>query len=206
MDSEYEKGVRAGLIFGCAVQGTTYSNFKKAAHCLRECEKNKSVQKMLAKIASYICKNAGEEFNKTAAIYDAIDKHGGVETAYAYNMYIEPALKTLSKVPDFTKQAGILSSIVGGLKGAVTKTPDLIYKLALLGAIGGAGVGTLGWSLSRDISDDDATAKAKHEQAKLYKRIAQDLQKRIDAQQDMSASNKKVRKIAEEEDSADYVL
>lgn len=199
MNKNYNTGFRAGLAFGCAKEGVSATTLRKSAACVKECTASAPVQIQLAKIASHICRAAGPEFVKTAAIYDAIVAREGVYTSLAREMYIEPVVHTLSGLQ---KNAGILTDTAS----AIGAGQDVLYKAMLLGALGGAGVGTLGWTLLRDVKEDDATAEVKHEQAKMYRRIAKDLQKRIDAQASADKDTKKLRKTIEEEEAGNYVL
>lgn len=208
MDSLYELGYRTGLAFGCASQGTTAAQLKKSATCVKACLQDESVQAILTKLASLIFSEAGEGFEKQAAVYEVMSNRPGARSKYVVDTYIAPVLDTLAAC-SMQKQAKVpfgLSDIISGAAGAAGAAQDFVYKSALLSAIGGAGLSALGWHLFRDMKEDDASALAKHEQAKMYRRIAKDLQKRIDAQEDSDPDRKKLRKTLEEEGAGDYVL
>lgn len=208
MDPLYELGYRTGLAFGCAAKGTTASQLKKSATCVKTCLQDASVQSMLAKIASVIFTNAGAGFEKQAAAYNIMSERPGTRTKYVVDTYLAPVLDTLSAC-GMQKEAKVpfgISDLISGAAGAAGAAQDFVYKSALLSAIGGAGLSALGWHLFRDMKEDDASAIAKHEQAKMYKRIAKDLQKRIDAQEDSDPDRKKLRKTIEAEAEGDYVL
>lgn len=198
----YDLGFKAGLAFGCASNGVSATTLRKSAACTRACAQNNAVQVQLAKIAGHICRNAGPDFTKLAATYDAIVNRQGTQTKVARAMFIEPVLHTLAGI---TKTAG-LGELLTGAVNTVNAGQDMVYKSALLSALAGAGLGTLGWTIFRDIKEDDATAEAKHEQARMYRRIAKDLQKRIKAQAETDKDMRKLRKTIEEEGDSNYVL
>ena len=200
--NDYNLGFKTGLAFGCASNGVSATTLRKSASCVDVCLKAPEVQVQLAKIASFILRAAGPEFTKTASAYDVIIQRNGVESKVGREMFIEPVAHTLASLE---KSAGIADAVAAPLKIANTGY-EAIYKSALLSAIAGAGLGTIGWTLFRDVKEDDANAEAKLEQAKMYRRIAKDLQKRIDAQTDSAKANSKFRKDIENEGESDYVL
>ena len=201
--NDYTLGFKTGLAFGCATSGVSATTLRKSAACTDACMAAPAVQVQLAKIASTICTNAGPGFEKTAALYDTIVRRNGVESKLSQELYLEPVVCTLANLE---KSAGIISDLVNAPIRVAGAGADAVYKSAILSAIAGAGIGTLGWSLFRDVKEDDATAEAKLEQAKMYRRIAGDLQKRLDAQAETSKDTKKLRKQIEEESDSGYVL
>lgn len=211
--NDYNLGFKTGLAFGCASNGVSATTLRKSASCVDVCLKAPEVQVQLAKIASFILHAAGPEFTKTASAYDVIIQRNGVESKVGREMFIEPVAHTLAGLE---KSAVIADAATAPLKFATEAVAaplkiantgyEAIYKSALLSAIAGAGLGTIGWTLFRDVKEDDANAEAKLEQAKMYRRIAKDLQKRIDAQTDSAKANSKFRKDIENEGESDYVL
>ncbi len=201
--NDYDLGFKTGLAFGCAAAGVSATTLRKSAACTTVCMEAPAVQVQLAKIASAICHRAGDGFEKTAALYDTIVQRNGVTSKVSQDLFLAPVAHTLANLE---KSAGILSDLVNAPIRVAGAGADAVYKSALLSAIAGAGVGALGWSLFRDVKEDDATAEAKIEQAKMYRRIAGDLQKRLDAQASTDKSTKKLRKQIEEESDSGYVL
>lgn len=203
--SHYKQGYKMGLALGCATHGVTAAELRKKASKAYVCENDATFQKALAGIAETIFVRAGEDFKKSAAVYATIGKIEQPLTKFATATFISPILQTLASEETratLVKEAGLLKSIVGAGGALVNNTQEALYKLAILSLIGGGAAGILAHTASRHMREDNAEAEAKKEQAKHYRRIAKDLQKRIDATTSTSEFKKKI----EDEGESDYVL
>jgi len=201
MNGAYNFGLSLGkYIFakkaGVSTEVFDYINYKADADL-----NDKSTQLGLAKFAANNLGN--DEYSKN--IYRAIYKNGGCITKYASNLFFKPVIKAIqgSNMEKHAFLNAITSSVSDTAKAILKNAPDLAYKSILVGGLGGAGLSALGWALYRDVAQKDADVDSKIEQAKLYKRIAEDLQKKVDAKKDKKNSTKK---IVEAYGDADYVL
>lgn len=203
--SDYKLGYEIGLALGCATHGVSSAHLRKQAAKAYTCEHDLTFQKTLAGIAETIFIKAGSEFKKEAAIYAQISKAEQPLTKYATATFITPVIKSLaeaSKQDALVKEAGWFKDILGAGGTMINGTQEALYKLALLGLIGGGTAGVIANMASRHMREDNAEAEAKKDQARHYRRIAKDLQKRIDATTSKSDFKKKV----EAEEESDYVL
>lgn len=211
--SDYKLGYECGLALGCAVHGISAAALRKKASLAHTCANDLTFQKAIAKVAETIFTKSGEEFEKSAAIYNAIANSPEPLSTPTQEMFLTPVLETLAKAArqdEFVKESSFgLGSITGPIKDIISSAGSLVggaqeglYRLALLGLIGGGAGGVLANVASRHMREDSAKAEAKREQAKHYRRIAEDLQKRIDAKAEPS----KLRKKIEDEEEGDYVL
>ena len=203
--SDYTNGYKLGLALGCATNGITAAELRKKAALSYTCTHDAIFQKALAGIAETIFLKAGDEFKKSAALYSIIGSKEYPLTKYATATFITPVLQTLakeSKRDSLVKEASTIKSIIGAGGALVNNTQEALYKLALLSLIGGGTAGIIAHTASRHMREEDAEAEAKKMQAKHYRRIAKDLQKRIDAEMSKSDLKKKI----EAEDESDYVL
>lgn len=203
--SDYKLGYEIGLALGCATHGVSPAHLRKQAAKAYTCEHDLTFQKALAGIAETIFIKAGSEFKKEAAIYAQVGKSEQPLTKYATATFITPVLESLaeaSRQDALVKEAGWFTDIIGAGSAAVNGTQEALYKLALLGLIGGGTTGVIANMVSRHMREDNAEAEAKKDQARHYRRIAKDLQKRIDATTSKSDFKKKV----EDEEESDYVL
>lgn len=203
--TDYTLGYRMGLALGCATQGVTPATLRKQASKAEACLQNISFQQAIAGIAETIFVKAGSDFEKSAAIYATIRKQQTPLTKFATATFITPVIQTLSAAAQhdaLVKEASLLKSLGSAVSGLWGGTQDVLYKLALLGLIGGGTAGVVANIAGRHMREEDAEAEAKKEQAKHYRRIAKDLQKRIDATTNKSEFKKKI----ENEDESDYVL
>lgn len=203
--TDYTLGYRSGLALGCATRGVTASSLRKQASKAATCMSDINFQKAIAGIAETIFVKAGDEFNKSAAIYATIRERKEPLTKFATATFIEPVIQTLAAAAQYdsmTKEASWIKSISSAIGGLWGGTQDVLYKLALLGLIGGGTAGVVANIAGRHMREEDAEAEAKKEQAKHYRRIAKDLQKRIDATTNKSEFKKKI----EDEDESEYVL
>lgn len=202
--SDYKLGYEFGLALGCATRGITPATLRKQASKAYTCENDIHFQKAIAGIAETVFLRAGEEFKKSAALYATIGKTETPLTKYATAMFITPVLDVLSaeaKQEELVKEASWIKNIIGAGGALANNTQELLYKLALLGLIGGGTAGVVANIASRHMREDDAEAESKKEQAKHYRRIAKDLQKRLDA-----TTKSEFKKTVEAEDESDYVL
>lgn len=203
--SDYKLGYEIGLALGCATHGISPATLRKQASKAHVCEHDLMFQKALAGVAETIFIKAGSEFKKEAAIYAQISKSEQPLTKYATATFITPVLESLakaSKQDSLVKEANWFKNIIGAGGALVNNTQEALYKLALLGLIGGGTAGVIANIASRHMREDNAEAEAKKDQARHYRRIAKDLQKRIDATTGKSDFKKKV----EDEEESDYVL
>lgn len=201
MNDAYNFGLSLGKYIFAKKAGVNtnvfdYINYKAEADLY-----DKDTQLSLAKLAF----NNLESDAYTKSIYKTIYKNGGCITKYATALFFEPIIKSIqdSNIEKHAFLNTITSSVSDTAKAILKNAPDLAYKSILVGGLGGAGLSALGWALYRDVAQKDADVDSKLEQAKLYRRIASDLQKKVDAKKDKKDSTKK---IVEAYGDADYVL
>lgn len=211
MNKNATLGYKFGVALGCAVNGVKLSDVMTKAAKVETCLDSPVIQQTLAKIAATIFTNAGSEFTPEAAFYTAMTARQAPYTPFVKQAYLEPVLEMLAHGKEtLEKTASILpfdiGSIIDNTGKVISGSQELLYKLALIGALGGAGLGAAGWAVGRDMRADDAKAVAKLEQAKHYRQIAKDLQKRLDAKAEGSADHKKLRNTIKEETDTDIVL
>lgn len=208
--SDYKLGYEAGLALGCAKHGIAAPGLRKKANVVKTCMSDATFQKALSVIAESIFKKAGSEFTKEAAIYATIAGKSEALTKQASEIFLTPVLEALAEAERYdnlVKEASFIKDIVGGASSVMNNTQDALYKLALLGLIGGGVGGTLLWNITKDMREDTADAESKREQAKHYRRIAKDIQKRMDAKaKPITSKSNQFKKSLEEENESDYVL
>lgn len=213
MNANATTGYKFGVALGCAVNGVTLSDVMAKSAKVNECLASPIIQHTLAKIASTIFANAGREFAPEAAFYTAMSARPAPYTSFVKRAYLEPVLETLAHSTETLEKSASPSlfkfsvgDLIDNTGKVISGSQELLYKLALLGALGGAGLGTAGWLVNRDMQSDDAEATAKLEQAKHYRQIAKDLQKRLDANADASVERNNLRRAIQEENESAIVL
>lgn len=181
MNDDYNMGYCLGKTMTCMKHGidprdVTYMESKQAA-----LTDSPEMQVALAKVAVAFLKQAGYEYTPEQSLYETIILRGGVETPMCKRAYIDPVLETLAVMEEdredvMAKAASgplkILGS-VGALGG------DAFKNLLLAGVIGGTGIGAMYWALNRDATVDETDAAVKEEQAKYYRKYADELRKKL---------------------------
>jgi hypothetical protein len=186
MANEQQIGEILGFLLGSMDHGITYSEVleKKASH--ENAIANEHYQKTLAKIGAGIFKAAGLADGVLYKLYSKIHDAEGPLTKEAAELVLAPVASAM------TKSAG------GSWVDWITEPG----KLATLAAtIAGTAGGGAWWAINRHARLEDAEIQLKKEQAKHYRRIAKDLQKRLDA-----TTKSDLKKTVEAENESDYVL
>lgn len=207
--NEATLGYKFGVKLACAYHGIDPGALMTKAAKVYTCLESPVMQHAFAKIASTIMHNAGPEFAAEEALFNAIANRHTPLTSFVKKAFLYPVLDTLANAAatcSMEKSAGVFNDIISGVGSVLNGSQEALYKLALIGALGGAGIGALGWNLSRHMREEDADTAAKIEQAKHYRQIARDLQKRLNAEASGSADHAKLRRLIEAEDEGDVVL
>lgn len=131
----------------------------------------------LLKIGATIFRAAGD--NENAQMYELM-RQRPLLTKYARAVYVEPVLEVLGRcsyreAEEFEKRA---TSILTNLSKVTGMMPDMLQTIAVVSAGMGAGGGALWWALNRDTEADDLEVQAKEEQAKYYRDLAKEIQRK----------------------------
>lgn len=197
MNDIYNLGVEVGKKLFAKEIGVNVDTFdyinKKANKSLED----KDMQMILSKVASDTLNDfeVGDKY-----IYNKIYENGGCKNKHAAALFMEPVIYKIANSSPMEKKA-----IIGSI---FKSAPELAYKTILIGGLGGAGLAALGWSLFRDVNQKDADVETKIEQARMYRQIARDLQKKIDAnkKEDKKKNKGYPKDIIEEYGDSNYVL
>lgn len=207
---EYKAGYEAGVaLAGAYHNGSGNKVMAKVAALMA----SKEVQDSLCKAAKYILEVGGEKDSTAYRLYDTIERFDGPLTKYSCDRFLNPVIATINEAsrelngePSIEKVA---SSILPGAASVVGKTlgsgHSLINNLMLLGGLTGASLGGLAWYVNRAAKENDIEADAKEEQARHYRRIAKDLQRRLKLEA-RDKEEEAVERIASEEVPGAYVL
>lgn len=189
----YKEGYAIGVKTACAAYNSTPTDFFKAASCVEAAMDTVPVQHMIAKIASHIFANAGDEFAPERSVYEVIQTLDTPVQEFSKQAFLYPVVDTIAAYSEasLTKEASIAGTLTSLLSGG----PQAITALALGG---GAALGGLGWLLNRDSNTMEDETEAKLAQAEYYRNIARDLQRRLKAKEEGSLESKELQKAVEE--------
>lgn len=207
---EYKAGYDAGVALAGAYHGGA-GNIEMAK--VDRLMASREVQSSLCKAAKYILEAGGEKDSTAYKLYETIDGFNGPLTKYSCDRFLNPVIATLNEAsrelngePSIEKVA---SSILPGVASAIGRAfgtgHSLIRNLMLFGGLTGASLGGLAWYINRAARENDVEAEAKEEQAKHYKRIAKDLQRRLKLEA-RDKEEEAVERAASEEVPSAYVL
>lgn len=131
----------------------------------------------LLKIGATIFRAAGD--NENAQMYELM-RQRPLLTKYARAVYVEPVLEVLGRcsyreAEEFEKRA---NPAIAAFTKATGVMPDLLQTIAVISAGMGAGGGALWWALNRDTEANDLEVQAKEEQAKYYRDLAKEIQRK----------------------------
>lgn len=187
MANEQQIGEILGFLLGSMDHGITYSEVleKKASH--ENAIANEHYQKTLAKIGAGIFKSAGLDGSILYKLYSKIHDVEGPLTKEAAELVLAPVAVAM------TKSAG------GSLIDWITEPAKLATLAATI--VGTAGGGAW-WAMNRHARVEDAEIQLKKEQAKHYRKLARDIQKRLLLQQKQAPELVK----ALEEESNSFVV
>lgn len=191
-DKFYSKGYDAGVKIACALNNVSPEEIIKHSSFSERFLSDNFMQQALCKIASTSFEEAGMQNTVEYHLYENIAKRASFTqlSPYTVETFLVPVVHALQKEASdihkemqeatggLTKKAALsfLSETIGKILGTV---PEMSKDVVALSALGGAGVGSLAWALNRDAETDSAEADEKHAQAMHYKRIAEDLRKRL---------------------------
>ena len=184
----YQDGYAMGIKEASVAYNADTADYYKAKQCVKTSMESPEVQRMIAKVASVIFREAGDDFIPERAVYEVLQRNENPLTEFSKQAFLYPVLETLS---GFEKSAGLsdaISKLFGGL-------PETAATMAIGG---GAALGGLGWLLNRDITSIEDDTEAKLEQARYYRRIAKDLQRRLKAKEEGNPDKKKIKEAVEE--------
>ena len=184
----YQDGYAMGIKEASVAYNADTADYYKAKQCVETSMESPEVQRMIAKVASVIFREAGDDFIPERAVYEVLQRNENPLTEFSKQAFLYPVLETLS---GFEKSAGLsdaISKLFGGL-------PETAATMAIGG---GAALGGLGWLLNRDITSVEDDTEAKLEQARYYRRIAKDLQRRLKAKEEGNPDKKKIKEAVEE--------
>ena len=184
----YQDGYAMGIKEASVAYNADTADYYKAKQCVEASMESPEVQRMIAKVASVIFREAGDDFIPERAVYEVIQRNENPLTEFSKQAFLYPVLETLS---GFEKSAGLsdaISKLFGGL-------PETAATMAIGG---GAALGGLGWLLNRDITSVEDDTEAKLEQARYYRRIAKDLQRRLKAKEEGNPDKKKIKEAGDE--------
>lgn len=184
----YQDGYAMGIKEASVAYNADTADYYKAKQCVEASMESPEVQRMIAKVASVIFREAGDDFIPERAVYEVLQRNENPLTEFSKQAFLYPVLETLS---GFEKSAGLsdaISKLFGGL-------PETAATMAIGG---GAALGGLGWLLNRDITSVEDDTEAKLEQARYYRRIAKDLQRRLKAKEEGNPDKKKIKEAVEE--------
>ena len=184
----YQDGYAMGIKEASVAYNADTADYYKAKQFVETSMESPEVQSMIAKVASVIFREAGDDFIPERAVYEVIQRNENPLTEFSKQAFLYPVLETLS---GFEKSAGLsdaISKLFGGL-------PETAATMAIGG---GAALGGLGWLLNRDITSVEDDTEAKLEQARYYRRIAKDLQRRLKAKEEGNPDKKKIKEAVEE--------
>ena len=184
----YQDGYAMGIKEASVAYNADTADYYKAKQCVETSMESLDVQRMIAKVASVIFREAGDDFIPERAVYEVLQRNENPLTEFSKQAFLYPVLETLS---GFEKSAG--------LSDAISKLFNGLPETAATMAIGGgAALGGLGWLLNRDITSIEDDTEAKLEQARYYRRIAKDLQRRLKAKEEGNPDKKKIKEAVEE--------
>ena len=189
MTSEYEQGFNAGAIIACAANRISPEEFAKQASTDAKLSYTPSFQQDVCKIAECIFKRAGYEGTLEHTIYDNLSKSTRPLSEVSVTRFIDPVLGALRKeasaiheemMEKSANPVGGIGKFFSSLFGAGTSTlPEALKYYTMAALTAGTGIGALNWYLNRDAEQNSADVDAKKEQAKHYKRIANDIKSRL---------------------------
>lgn len=211
----YNKGYDAGVKLACAAANVDPSEVIRSSAFSDKFLSDSFMQQQICKVATFILKKAGMENSFEHSLYNVMAKQAsaGPLTEYTVERFIVPVIKSIYKEAKVAqeeadeqsaatiKQAS--AALIKTMGSVISSTPSLIQNALALSALGGAGIGSLAWALNRDSVTDSVESDEKHAQAMHYKRIANDLRKKLKAQ---GAANGAARDLIQETSGADYVL
>lgn len=188
----YSKGYDAGVKIACAFNNISPEDVVRHSSFSERFLADNFAQQALSKIATTAFEEAGMTGTAEYFLYKNIEKRASFAplSPYSVETFIVPVVHALYKEAKaisedmqgqsavMTKQSALsfLSETAGKILGTV---PELSKDVMALSALGGAGIGSLAWALNRDSDTDAEEADEKHAQAMHYKRIAEDLRKRL---------------------------
>lgn len=169
-----------GVLIGAAMIGVDAVTVKKAAHQQRVMDSPEAApfNRELCKIAAAAFEADGASTSAPAILFQNLAK---VEKWYPeFNRFTDCVKRAMAKQAMFLPAAIATDSSIGG--------PT--RSLLALGALGGLGVGSLGFLLSRHASQSSAENAALLEKVKAFKQLRQDIE------EDMAA-----KRVTEDEDA-----
>lgn len=212
----YSNGYDAGVKIACAMHGVSPKDIIRHDAFSEKFLADNVMQAHLCKIAATAFQKAGLEDSVEYHLYNNMCKVASVRPLHNYTVeeFVVPVLHALSgeaqtihnevEGQGFRKQATSILSFIADTAGkAVASVPGISKDILALSALGGAGVGSLAWALNRDSQVDSEEADEKHAQAMHYKRIAEDLRKRLGSS---VAVNKAIKKDVEDAAEGAYLL
>ena len=184
----YQDGYAMGIKEASVAYNADTADYYKAKKCVETSMESPEVQRMIAKVASVIFREAGDDFIPERAVYEVLQRNENPLTEFSKQAFLYPVLETIS---GFEKSAGLFD-VIGKLFGGLPETA------ATMAIGGGAALGGLGWLLNRDITSVEDDTEAKLEQARYYRRIAKDLQRRLKAKEEGNPDKKKIKEAVDE--------
>ena len=181
MNDDFKTGYQIGQAITCMKNGIDPRDVSRLTEKQAALIDSPDMQVTLSKIAAALMKEAGYEYAPEQSLYETIILRGGVETPMCKKAYIEPVLEMLAMMEEdrediLEKNAGMPLKLLGSV-GAMGG--DLFRNLILAGVIGGTGVGALYWAMNRDATADESDAAVKEEQAKYYRKYADELRRKL---------------------------
>ena len=184
----YQDGYAMGIKEASVAYNADTADYYKAKQCVEASMESPEVQRMIAKVAAVIFREAGDDFIPERAVYEVLQRNENPLTEFSKQAFLYPVLETIS---GFEKSAG-LSDVISKLFGGLPETA------ATMAIGGGAALGGIGWLLNRDITSVEDDTEAKLEQARYYRRIAKDLQRRLKAKEEGNPDKKKIKEAVDE--------
>lgn len=213
-DNNYNAGYNLGAQIACAVNNKPAGEAIKAAAFNSAIINDIQMQGDLCKVACAILDNAGEVGSEAFMLYKSASEtiaRGEQLTKTAAEAFLFPVVEALDAAAKrvheevMEKSAGIgLVNFFGKLFGTAGKgmalTDDIYNKLLALSiGVGGSG-GALAWYLNRDANQDEADTETKLEQAKHYRRIAEDIKSRL------ASNSSNIQNAAKEQSNSSYLM
>lgn len=209
----YADGFKYGQILSAAEHGLTGGDAFRKEAAVGLIESDEAAQKMICRVGSYIFKQAGMTDSFASKAFDVIGDIEGPIMKVAADMFLTPVVESLAAFSKEVTETGIdkaashiaaeIPEVIGKVLGAGKEAT----RLSLMGAGGvGLGLGGLLWALNRSAMQDDADITAKEEQARHYRQIARDIEKRVQLEQDKSEATKDIKKSIGDSSPDAYLL
>ena len=92
----YQDGYAMGIKEASVAYNADTADYYKAKQCVETSMESPEVQRMIAKVASVIFREAGDDFIPERAVYEVLQRNENPLTEFSKQAFLYPVLETLS--------------------------------------------------------------------------------------------------------------